>query len=257
MDKQHSKKQTMKTPKTFIQTSIKLAGLLLFALFLSSSCTKEIDNWIDKKAETINDTLRTLPDARIIEYKVANVSDQPIYSTVDDSLKTITVYLPSYYELGIIQPEIKLPQGTTINPSTDTPVPVFSETPFTYEVTSAKGQKSTYTLEVIVQQPTFKLNELSTATSTYKVTKGNIALAGTNFLPNFSVSKAYLYDTEGNLVGQLVPNGNTTPTTTLLNYTYGEFYGFDVPTGTYYIELRSYAITKRMQYPILLERYAN
>ncbi|RZF59706.1 hypothetical protein [Sphingobacterium corticibacterium] len=232
--------------------------IALFSLIIvgSSSCTKEQENLITVE-ETLYDTLRTLPVNRIIEYNVTNIDETTIYSAIDDSKKTITVYLPAYYMLGIIQPEIVLPEGTAISPTADEPVPVFSEAPFTYEVTSPAGEKATYTLNIIVQQQDFTINELTTninSPRTLPNAGGTITVQGRGMLGNQVVTKGFLMDEDGNEVYAFADVGNVPAFSYQVHFGWGS--SFNKPPlepGLYWVEVRSYALTKRMTNPVRVQ----
>lgn len=221
-----------------------------------SSCTKEHDNLIITE-ETLYDTISTQKDNRILEYSIANVNDDyTIYSAIDDSAATITVYLPAYYELGIIQPEIKLSEGASISPSADEPVPVFEDKPFIYKVTGKDGLKATYTVNIIVQQQDFQLTELTktpTSPKTYNSATGSLSISATNLLASYTVTKCYLVNEQGERVYRLADT-QSTPKSNKMSFLYGTAGSLDpVPAGLYWVEISSYAITKRMQNPIRMQ----
>lgn len=113
--------------------------IALTAVFLGlSSCKKTIG-------------LDPLPKNEILEYKVTNLTDTVIYGAIDHTDHTITVYVPYYYGLSLIDPEIKVSTGAKIQGEV---LPVLLDTKnTTYAVQGADGSKSTYTL-IIVQQNT-------------------------------------------------------------------------------------------------------
>lgn len=232
-----------------------ITGFLGCLIVCSIGCTKHLDNMITEE-ETWYDTVGALPDSRIIAYKVANVNDAPIYSAINDSLKTITVYLPAYYQLGIIQPEIELPAGAAISPAADEPVPVFYDKPFQYQVTSSKGVKATYTVHIIVQQQSFTIREL-TADPANPITisdaaqGGIIAVTGENMLASYAVTKSFLMDADGKQVYALGSGGYTQPMSNRISFGHGPVLQMPViPAGLYWLEVRSYALTRRMVNPI-------
>src|SRR4051812_33084834 len=83
---------------------IKLVALLLMAV----ACTK---------TETVGPP--SLASNRVLEYKITNVSGDPIYGVVNDEEKTITAYLPYYYYLTSLQAEIKVSDGASISPGSN------------------------------------------------------------------------------------------------------------------------------------------
>jgi hypothetical protein len=230
-------------------------GILLAIILFSTYCTKKVDRWNDEIADTVYDTLTTTPGNRILSFKIANITQETIYSAVNDSTKTITTYLPWYYTLNFIDPEITLSKDATVTPASGELVQVLSATPMHYTVTGKDGQKTTYTLQIIVQQPHLVLNELSTAAQTtpYQISSSDITLTGENFITDLNVTKAYLVNIQGNK-WQLSTYNNGSERSNRMVYTApGLTHKDNPPTpGLYYIEMQAYSLTKRMQYPIEL-----
>ncbi|WP_139275950.1 hypothetical protein [Sinomicrobium oceani] len=226
-----------------------LCSMCALLLLCSAGCTREEDNLIITE-ETWYDTISSVQDNRILEYRIGNVNDDyTIYSAIDDSTGTITVYLPAYYELGVIQAEIKLPEGTTISPDADVPVPVFEEEPFVYEVTSAEGLKATYTVDIVIQQEDFSLNELSRnpdSPVSFSAKESYIRVTGTNILGNYAITRGYLTNEAGERV-YTMGEAQTPPTSRQIYLSC-----IDVEPGLYWIEITSYALTRRMENPINL-----
>lgn len=119
----------------------------LFALAVLFGCKKTMD-------------LPQQSDSKIIAYKVP-VSDGSISGIIDETDKTITVYLPFYYNLDVIDPEIKLATGAKL--STEVlPVDVLDDKT-TYTVTGADKSTVTYKLVIKLQQISpLKVDEVST-----------------------------------------------------------------------------------------------
>lgn len=233
-----------------------LTGILFFTLFLGSSCTKKVDRWID---ETIYDTITTLPATRILDYKVANAGgDDAVFAALDHKDKTITVYLPHYYELQYLDAEISLPAGVSISPA-DELVPVFSDTPFEYELTGTDGEKVKYTVKTVIQQPDFTITEFSTATNTKVFNKTSnyiTTLEGTNLIPSYTVTKMYFTDASGNRVYQMpIPSQTVQLLSAKIYFNIAGNNAADIgehlQTNTdYWIEVECYSITKKMVYPV-------
>ncbi|WP_163410172.1 hypothetical protein [Flavobacterium ajazii] len=212
------------------------------------SCTKEED----VTEITIDQTKN-----KIISYGITNPGKKDaIYSAIDHEAKIITAYLPAYYELEFMEVGIELPQGTTISPSTDELVPVFSEKPFEYTVIAADGTTAKYKLNVVIQYPDMVLNELSTinastgAVSTAKL-ESIITLSGKNFLPSGSVTKLYIVDENGNKIwgSYVMDEVNSTSksltfTTDPKSETYIEL--IKDKTKQYWVQLESYGMIKKM-----------
>ncbi|SMG28541.1 hypothetical protein [Sphingobacterium psychroaquaticum] len=134
---------------------IKYCCLLLATLSAFTACTKTED-------------LPDLPQDRILEYHVSNVpAGESLYGAVDQTTKTITVYVPFYYGLELIDPEIKLSSGARLSEEI-APITIDTQNQ-TYTVIAANGTRNTYTLK-IVQQNTPQL-VLTWANSGYPTTK--------------------------------------------------------------------------------------
>lgn len=88
-------------------------------------------------------------NSKIIAYKVP-VSDGSISGVIDETDKTITVYLPFYYQLDVIDPEIKLANGARLSEEV-LPVDVL-DNKTTYTVTGADKSIVTYKLVIKMQQ---------------------------------------------------------------------------------------------------------
>ncbi|WP_312789334.1 hypothetical protein [Sphingobacterium sp.] len=129
----------------------------LFVGLLLTRCTK-------------TEELALLPADKILEYKVTNLpNDEVIYGAVDNEANTITVYVPYYYGLLVIDPSITLSNGASI---TEEILPVKTdEKNQTYTVKSATGTTRTYSLKIELQStPSFEAAFAST--SSISLTKG-------------------------------------------------------------------------------------
>ena len=89
-----------------------------------------------------------LPKNRILSFKVTNLTDTLIYGAIDDIDNTITVYVPFYYGLTLIDPEIELSEGATL---AEEALPVNIGETATYNVTGADGSKRAYKLSIVLQ----------------------------------------------------------------------------------------------------------
>ncbi|GGF03753.1 hypothetical protein [Flavobacterium limi] len=225
-----------------IRNAFLVVGVLCFW-----SCTKEED-----VTEITTDQTKN----KILSYKITNPGQKhAIYSAVNDEAKTITAYLPAYYQLEFMEVAIELPQGTTISPKADELVPVFSDKPFEYTVTATDGTTAKYKLNVVIQYPDMVLNELSTATVTSKIGTSSVLVTGVNILPSGAVTKLYLLDENG---------------TKVLNYTMDETSSASmyltfiavIPNlevhnafvadkqKKYWLQIESYGVIKKMTYPV-------
>jgi len=123
-----------------INTNSRSLFVASMSLALLSSC---------KKTETIG--LPDLPQDRMLEYKVTNLPDTVIYGAIDHIENTVTVYLPYYYAISHIDPEIRVQPGAVLE---DEILPVHvEETKQHYTVTGADGNSRTYDLKIAQQNP--------------------------------------------------------------------------------------------------------
>lgn len=222
---------------------------------LIGACTDEVENLIERKGDTVFDTLTALPGTRILEYSVEN-TPEVIYGAINDSARTITIYLPlQYADFRIIDPVISLPEGTTIAPGDDVPVPVIPEEPFIYTV-SAPGQEDVeYKVIAIRQHPEMILNELSTSEDTTNFivpSTSSLIITGKNFIPDLSITSAYLIDEDENEYKlDFIFENQDRALSTELRYTIGNV---ELGGKLYWVEMRAYALTARMKYPIYLKK---
>ncbi|PZR20396.1 MAG: hypothetical protein DI539_10980 [Flavobacterium psychrophilum] len=183
-----------------------LLALPLLALF---SCTDEEDRWTDVKGDPVTEIITERDNNRIVAFNVVNPGEaQTIHSAVNNIDKTITVYLPSYYEYQYLEVNIDLPEGTTVAPAEDELIPVFSQTPVTYTVTATDGTTATYTINIEIQQPELFVDEYvdpwgMEGTPVIPVLGGGIKLTGKNFIPSYEVTKVFVVDAQGNKLWQL------------------------------------------------------
>ena len=223
------------------------------------SCKKTIERWQDKPAETVHETITARADNRIVEYKIENFNDFDIKGAIDDDKKIITVYLPHYSRLEFLETAISLPQGASISPAADVLVPVFSATPFKYTITGKSGQKAEYTVKVVVQQPEIVLNELSTATATKVINIASgweiITVTGQDMIPSFSSTTLYLLDKDGKEVYKVPEYLGTEPRTYSLSFVIDAAGKTTLqPATDYWLEIRSYALKKKMKLPIQISK---
>jgi hypothetical protein len=231
-----------------------------FALFsLLTSCDNEEDRWTDVKEDDVTEIVTDLDTRRIISFKVINPGEsQAIYSAVNNLDRTITVYLPSYYEYEYLETSIALPEKTTISPAATELVPVFAKTPFLYTTKAADGSTAIYTVKVVIQQPKLVLNELSTETTTLSVSVGaSLQLKGENFIPSYEVTKVYAVDAQGNKKWQFQQYNDGLDLFTFSGkYSFGALpAAVTLETNTdYWIQMESYNLTAKMKYPIRITK---
>jgi len=218
-------------------------------LLFHSSCTKE---------EIRYETVSKLADNRIIEYKVANLQEgHTIYSSIDNDKRTITVFLPHYYALPNLEVQATLPEGARISPKPeDEPVPVFSEAPFAYEVTGKSGEKATYRVNVIVQQPKLSIDELSpSATNPRTMPKTLFRIYGKNFIPDPNATKLSLWNEDGTLAHddfRYIAKGNY-ERTAVLDWAPENIDHLQAKTK-YWVEVQCYALKARTRWPIYITK---
>lgn len=94
--------------------------------------------------------LDPLPTNRILEYSITNVpAGESLYGAIDHDTKTITVYVPFFYGLELIDPVVKLSPGAQM---ADEIVPINIETEgHTYTVIGSDGTRNNYTLHIVQQ----------------------------------------------------------------------------------------------------------
>lgn len=232
---------------------LKYCTFLMMGSICLSSCTKEED-----VTEITTDQTKN----KIISYKITNPGQkQAIYSAVNDEAKTITAYLPAYYELKFMDVDIELPQGTTISPAADELVPVFSEKPFEYTVTAADGTTAKYTLNVVIQYPDMVLNEQSSSVinGTRRISKigAIITVTGTNLIPSSAVTKLFIIDKDGKKVwdSYTINEANSTTRSIRFDFTSNRdenAYNALIAdkTAQYWLQVESYGIIKKMTHPV-------
>lgn len=224
----------------------KLTQLLCIALTVATlaACKKTIG-------------LEPVPANKITEFKVS-VSDGNIFGAIDETDKTITLYLPYYYELDVIEPIIKLSAGAKLS---ETPAPVaVLDTKKTYTVIAADQSTSSYKLIIKLNQISpLVLTELSTATTTTTMAVGayDIRVQGNFNIADVKKIKAYLVD-KADKEYELTPSnalGTTGVSVAMIGgvktYTYSYL---QVPqtldTGTYKVRVKVQALTAEMKYPV-------
>lgn len=219
------------------------------------SCTKEEDVYEDRKGKDVTEIITDQSKNKIISYKITNPGKKDaIYSAVDHDAKTITTYLPAYYQLEFMEVVIELPLGTTISPKATELVTVFSTLPFEYTVTATDGTTAKYKLKVIIQYPDIILNELSTATRAEKIGR-DLTITGSNILPSGAVTKLYLTDESGaKVINYTMDETNSASMSLTFRsvITNQEAYNTLIldKQKKYWLQLECYGITKRMSLPV-------
>lgn len=120
---------------------MKTFSLLLISLLIQgsiTSCTK-------------TEALTPLAQNRILEYKVTNLPDTVIYGAIDNIDNSITVYVPYYFSLSVIEPAVTLSAGARL--STEALPVSITDSTTSYEVKGADGSSRTYKLHIVQQNP--------------------------------------------------------------------------------------------------------
>lgn len=213
---------------------------------------------------------------RILQYSVVNVQGDPIYGAVNDADSTIKIYLPFYLQLTILEPEIRVSEGATVDPVSGTMIEDLMDVflngrDLRYKVTAKNGAVKTYTLEIEVQQPPVELEEISPGAAepveyvmdTSQIFSSvRINLKGTGFSENHDLVKVVLVDAAGaEVTGDLAVA--TTNTNDLNSLTVDiTKYQQNVPEvlkhitwgGLYRIRVYSYARSATTQFPIRISK---
>lgn len=159
-----------------------IACLLVAVFSVFSSCTKVEDP-------------EPLPQNRILTYKVTNLPDTVIYGAIDHTDHTVTVYVPFYYGLSVIDPEITVSPGARIKEEI---LPVEMEAGnISYTVLGADGSSSTYTLKIVLQStPPLNISWSFNDPLTYPA--DNVPGITGNFLStNMALAKVWLLPQQG------------------------------------------------------------
>jgi hypothetical protein len=237
---------------------MKIKHLLLLALpamMLTAACTET--ETIEVPAQASN---------RILSYKITNVPDEPVYGAVNDDKGTITVILPYYYYLTVIQPEITVSEGATVSPASGVLIDSITKklaegTNIEYIVTGKDGSKATYKLLLTTQQPDITLDELSpdpaNPTVLYHSKPATFEfnffdITGKNFIPQQELlgifsTISYLNE-QGNVVYTAVNGDNYT---TRIGATVPS--AEQVPEGVYRIRVTSYTRSATMKNPVKIQ----
>ncbi|CAI2768246.1 DUF5018 domain-containing protein [Flavobacterium collinsii] len=243
----------MNTKITPLKSSLLSSAFTLLALL--TGCSNEEERWTDVKEKPITEIVTALDAKRIISFRVTNPgTTQVIHSAVNNLKKTVTVYLPSYYEYQYLEAAITVPTNTTISPAAKELIPVFSKTPVTYTTKAADGTTAVYTVNVVIQQPKLVVNEVSNATDPFLIsTDSPLTVKGQNFLPSYEVTKIFVVDAQGNKKWQMKQYNE--------GLDIGSFYAMYVfadnaniviplkPDTDYWFMMESYNLSATMKYP--------
>lgn len=193
-----------------------------------------------------------LSNSKILEYNVP-VSDGNIAGVIDETDQTITVYIPFYYELNVIDPKIKLAAGATLKETIE-PVDVLSDKTV-YTVTGADKTVTTYKLVIKIQQVNpLRLDEKSTAAeiAQYGVNTG-INLVGNFYTTDPNKLKVSLVNKATSKETDMDKGGDYTISPIEEDYNLsGLIIPAGIDTGLYYIKVKKSGISTQSKYPIRL-----
>ncbi|RFS24796.1 hypothetical protein DVR12_06270 [Chitinophaga silvatica] len=197
----------------------KIYQRLAAVLLIFSACTK---------TETIPFTPEA--DNQLLEYKIVNVQGTPIYGAINQADSSVTIYLPFYLQLTILEPELKVSDGATITPASGTMIEDLLDffrngRTIKYNVKGKAGNVKGYTLHIQVQQPDLTVKEITTDPAnpvTYNIDMKaffdsfSFTLNGAGFASNLDMIKVVLVDEQNKEYGPLdISQFNTTDLTTL------------------------------------------
>jgi len=189
----------------------------LLAMLFMASCKKTME-------------LAPLPQNKITEFKIVNLPDTVIFGSIDQAEKSITVYIPYYYGLAVIDPEIKVSEGARL---IEEVLPVdMDETDVRYTVKAKDGSTQAYKLK-IVQQNTPDLTVNWNTTPLYYPRTGINTIKGNFMATGPGLVKLYLIAVKTNK--ETLINGGTLVTSGGL-YEYslnGAEIPADIDTGYY------------------------
>lgn len=212
-----------------------LIGSFAIAIALAA-CTKTVD-------------LPAEPANRMLEYRIAT-SDGDMQAVIDESDKTINIYLPYYlYQLKMAATSIAVSGGATVQPLSGELVNL-RDTTVTYTVTAKDGAKAVYKLKVHVMQVPHTADELSSATDTFSTRLGStINITGGNFLADTTL--AYISLIDENEKEYRLPRSTPQLSTTRMD-------GFipndkTLDTGLYKVKVTSLKQSVILEYPVRLK----
>lgn len=222
-------------------------NILFCILLVTAGCTK-------------TEELPMLSQSRILSFKVPT-ADGEIIGAVDESDKTIILYLPFYYQFSVIDPEITLSDGASLLEES-IPVDVLADGTV-YTVVGADHSRTSYTLSIQLQQVSpLVITEPSTADQTALWTIGDnrIGISGNFHTTDPTLIRASLVDESGQDYPFLANTGSgpagVAPTIGAdgkKTYTYGSL---QIPQellpGLYQIKVSHLALSTTTTYPVQL-----
>jgi hypothetical protein len=189
----------------------------LLTMLLNYSCTKKME-------------LAPLPQNKITEFKIVNLPDTVIFGSIDQAEKSITVYIPYYYGLAVIDPQIKVSDGAWL---TEEVLPVdLNDIGTSYTVKARDGSTQLYKLKIIQQNTpdltvSWNTTPLYFPRTTVSTIKGNFMATGPGLV------KLYLISVKNNKE-TLIDKGTLVTSGALYEYSLnGAEIPADIDTGYY------------------------
>ncbi|WP_126972703.1 hypothetical protein [Gynurincola endophyticus] len=167
--------------------------ILLSVVFFGTACTKTED-------------LPPLSQSQLLSFKVATL-DGELVAAVDQTDKTITIYVPFYYEFDVIDPIITVSAGARLKEEV-LPVSVLADD-VQYTVIGSDNSETVYALTVkLLQLTPLTMRELSSETNTATMVIGayNVKVYGSFNTTDASKITIFVVDEEGN---EYPTNANT------------------------------------------------
>ncbi|RPD39484.1 hypothetical protein [Chitinophaga barathri] len=213
----------------------RLIGCFALATALAA-CTKTV-------------SLPAEPANRVLEYKIST-SDGDLRAVIDESDKTINIYLPYYlYQLKMAATSITLSGGATVQPLSGELVNLRDST-VAYTVSAKDGAKAVYRLKVHVMQVPHAADELSSVTDTFTTRLGSgITITGQNFLADTTLAYISLIDKNGK--EHRLPRGTPQLSTTKMDGLVPNDKTLD--TGLYKVKITSLKESVVLTYPVRLK----
>lgn len=188
-----------------------------------------------------------LPQNLILSYAVTNLPDSVIYGAINNTEKSITVYVPYYYGLTLIDPAITISEGARLVEKIE-PIIIEADTSgkneyvlnggktITYTVKAKDSTSNTYTLRVVKQGTPSLFLRWGNATSA-KITYPNAVLpsvSGNFYTKNMAATSWYLTDSITKKVVKLPAlSGNFSLTDSMYSTQSAIILPADLDTGYY------------------------
>jgi len=224
-----------------------LTTVVFYIFLIAAGCTK-------------TEELPPLSQSRILSFKVPT-ADGAIIGAVDESNKTITFYLPFYYQFAVIDPEIKLSDGARLLEES-IPVDVLDSSTV-YTVVGPDHSRTSYTLTIHLQQVSpLVINEPSTTdqTAIWTIGDNRISISGNFHTTDPTLIKASLVDESGQDYPFLANTGSGPAGVSPAigadgkkTYSYGSLQiPQELVPGLYHINVAHLALNATTTYPVQL-----